>query len=59
MTPFQAISRATSYETAKILADRDDMIMHTYTVPEMKTGYPKMKIKPSAGLWGFMQSILP
>lgn len=56
---FNTLSRATPYETAKMLADRDDKKNSQYIVPEMKTGYPEMKIKPSAGLFGFMCSILP
>ena len=56
---FNALSRKTPYETAKILMDRKDNIERPYTYPEMKSGYPTMKVKPSAGAYGLLQSILP
>lgn len=59
MKTFKALSRPTDYETAKMLADREYTINRSYSYPEMTCGYPKMKIKPSAGLFGFMCSILP
>lgn len=59
MNSKQALSRATPYETAKLLADREDMMTKGYSYPEMTSGYPKMRIKEGAGLFGFLCSVLP
>ena len=59
MNSKQALSRPTSYETAKMLMDRKDNIERVYTYPKMTGTYPKVQMKKGAGLYGFMQSILP
>ena len=53
------LKRETEYEASKLLMDRDDKINWKYEVPEMTGSYPTMKVKPSAGAWGLLQSILP
>lgn len=59
MKLLNSLKRETAYETAKLLADREDMLTRQYTYPEMKSGYPTVKVKPSAGAYGLLQSILP
>ena len=53
------LKRETEYEASKLLMDRDDKIHWKYEVPQMTNGYPTMKVKPSAGAFGLLQSILP
>ena len=59
MKLLNSLKRETNYETSKLLMDRKDKINWKYEIPQMTTGYPTMKVKPSAGAYGLLQSILP